>query len=98
MPLYLSSEQLPELVEYSTRERDEILKKAQEKFIAPEKFILNILKLIMLTPPFLFLARQEFTYFALALISSFLLYFFVAQPLKLLFSRKYIKAIKPHSN
>ncbi|XQW85923.1 DUF6170 family protein [Thalassotalea piscium] len=90
MPLYLSSKQLPELAEYSPRERQVLLTAAQTKFSAPEKFILNILKLIILTPPFLFFARQEFIYLLFALLGSFALYFLVANPLKLLFCRKYI--------
>lgn len=91
MTIYLSSKQLPELAEYSPRERQEKLIKAQKKFTAPEKFIFNVIKLIMLTPPFLFLARQDFTYLTMSLIGSLTLYFLVAKPLKLAFSRKYIK-------
>lgn len=94
MSLYLSSKQLPELVQHSPRERQEILSKAQQKLTVPEKLVLNILKLFMLTPPFLFLARQEIIALTFALIGSFTLYFFVAKPLKLHFCRKYLSTLK----
>ncbi|WP_206484675.1 DUF6170 family protein [Thalassotalea sp. G2M2-11] len=91
MTIYFSSKNIPELANLSIKERQEVIAKAQQKFTAPEKLILNLLKLIMLVPPFLFLARQEWTNLAAATVIMLLVHYFINKPLQYLICRKYIK-------
>ncbi len=95
MTIYFSSNQLPQLKNYSVKQRQAILNIAMEKLTAPEKFIMNVIKLFMLIPPFLLLANLQSAWFFVSVIAVLLAYFFVMKPISLLFAEKYIeKAIK----
>jgi len=91
MKIYFSSNQVPELKDLPMRERQEALHKAKQKLSVPEKLILNIIKLFMLIPPFLFLARQDWGMLAISLMITPIVYFLVMRPLSLLFAVKHIK-------
>jgi len=90
MPIYFSSNQIPELKDYSIKERQEILAKARTKLTAPEKLILNIIKLIMLVPPFIYLARLDMPYLVLSLTLSCVIYILLMKPISHRFISKYI--------
>jgi len=90
MAIYFSSNKIPELEKLSLKERQKVLSQAQQKFTVPEKLVLNILKLIMLTPPFLFLARQEWLLLLAVMTISMMLNVLVLTPLKLRFCQKHI--------
>ncbi|WP_448569894.1 DUF6170 family protein [Thalassotalea ganghwensis] len=90
MTIFFSSKNIPELSELSFQERQEKVIQAQQKFSVPEKLILNLLKLGMLIPPFLFLARQEWAYFSIAALISVLVKMWVYIPVQLAFCRKYL--------
>lgn len=95
MAVIFSSNKLSELKNYTLTQRQQILALAANKLTAPEKFILNVLKLFMLVPPFLFLAQLEGIFFIASLMSVLIIYFILLRPVSLFFTRKYLStAIK----
>jgi hypothetical protein len=95
MAFIFSSNKLTELENYTLAQRQQILALAAVKLTAPEKLILNIIKLFMLVPPFLFMAQLEGIFFIVSLFSVLAIYFILLRPISLLFTRKYlINAIK----
>ncbi|WP_440875576.1 DUF6170 family protein [Thalassotalea sp. PLHSN55] len=95
MALYFSTNQIPQLRNYSVQQRQAIVNLAMEKLTAPEKFVINVIKLLMLIPPFLLLANLESGWFFVSVVAVLLAYFFIMKPISLSFAEKYIeKAIK----
>lgn len=95
MAIILSSNNLPELSNYSVKQRQSILAIASEKLITPQKLILNIIKLFVLFPPFIILARLDSWLLFLPLGFVLIGYFLVMRPISLYFLRKHLpKAIK----
>jgi hypothetical protein len=95
MAFIFSTKKLSELECFSLQERQQILTLAASKLTAPEKFVLNILKLIMLVPPFLFMAQLEGVLFVISIFSVLVIYFILLRPVSLIFTRKYLStAIK----
>ncbi|NQZ22337.1 MAG: hypothetical protein HRT53_09795 [Colwellia sp.] len=92
MAFIFSTNKLPELENFTLMQRQQILALALNKLTAPEKFILNILKLLMLVPPFLFLAQLEGIFFVFSLFGVLAIYFILLRPVSLLFTRKYLTA------
>lgn len=93
--MYFSSNQISQLDHYSIHEKRQILLMAMAKLTVPEKFILNILKLCMLIPPFLLLANLMMLEFAGSLVIIFAIYVGITRPLSLKFACNHIdKAIK----
>lgn len=87
-----SSNQIPELEKYDFQARREILFIANSMLTTPEKLYINLIKLIILVPVFLYIARLD-------VVVSFILAFLVLivflslSPVILLqFSKKHIKA------
>ena len=56
--LYWNSRSLPELNQLNFRDRMSILRKATDQLPTPKKLILNLLKLLVLIPVFLAIARS----------------------------------------
>jgi len=99
MAFIFSTNKLPELEHFSLMQRQQILALAANKLTAPEKFILNILKLLMLVPPFLFLAQLEGILFFFSLFGVLAVYFIFLRPISLLFTQKHLSAaIKQFKN
>lgn len=94
MPFYFFSKNTPELANHLPRERHEIILKAEQKLTVPEKLILNLLKLLMLVPPFLYLARQEWLMLTIALVATLFIKLIIFTPIKLAFCRKHIVNMK----
>ncbi|MFT6899963.1 MAG: hypothetical protein ACJAXS_000115 [Colwellia sp.] len=98
MAFIFSTNKLPELESYTLGQRQQILTLAAAKLTAPEKFILNILKLIMLVPPFMFMAQLEGLLFVISLFSFLAVYFILLRPVSLIFTRKHLSdAIKKYN-
>ena len=57
--MYWNSRSLPELAGLNFRDRMSVLRRAADNLATPKKLLLNILKLIILIPPFLAIARSE---------------------------------------
>jgi hypothetical protein len=92
MAFIFSTNKLSELECFSLRERQQILTLAGSKLTAPEKFVLNILKLIMLVPPFLFMAQLEGVLFVVSIFSVLIIYFILLRPVSLIFTRKHLNS------
>ncbi|REL30207.1 DUF6170 family protein [Thalassotalea euphylliae] len=90
MKFYLSSKDIPALAQSSTNERNEKVYRAQQKLTVPEKFILSILKLMLLIPPFLFIARQDWgnTFFSLMICG--LAFMLVFKPISFVFIERHL--------
>lgn len=90
MVIYFSTNKITELSPFSLHQRQAILAIAQTKLSAPEKLILNIIKLCLLIPPFLFIANLK----GVALITSLALvlvaYFLILRPIMLFFTKKHL--------
>jgi len=93
MTIYFSSNQIPELKPYSLKQRQEILAQARTKLTTPEKLLLNLIKLAMLIPPFIFLARLEFLLLGASLAAVAVVYFLVMRPASLMFISKHLTEI-----
>ncbi|MAG76575.1 MAG: hypothetical protein CL811_07425 [Colwelliaceae bacterium] len=90
MKFYLSSKDIPALSESSFQERNEKVYRAQQKLTVPEKLILSILKLILLIPPFIYLARQDWLILLVTLVGSTAAFFCVFRPISLAFLSKHL--------
>lgn len=77
MKIIPSSNDIEQLKDLPIKERQALLAKAEKKLTAPERLVLNLLKLTMLIPPFYFLARQEWQYLVLTSVTSFVFFIFV---------------------
>ncbi len=70
--LYWNSRSLPELAELNFRDRMSVLRRATDQLTTPKKLVLNLLKLVILIPPFMAIARSgsilEGILWALALV------------------------------
>ena len=92
--MIFSSNNIPELAEYSIKERQQILAIASGKLITPQKLILNIIKLCVLIPPFIMLARLDNWLLFLPLAFFLGGYFLIMKPISMFFIKKHItKAI-----
>ena len=90
MAIYFSSNKIPALHAFSLHQRQAILTLAQAKLSAPEKFILNIIKLFLLIPPFLFVANLQGFALIIAIIIVLIAYFVILRPIMLFFSYKHL--------
>ena len=94
MTIYFSSNKIPALREFSLHQRQAILTLAQGKLSAPEKFILNLIKLSLLIPPFLFIANLQGLALAASIAVVLVAYFLLLRPIMLFFTQKHLdKAI-----
>lgn len=88
MKFYFSSKDIPALAKAEVTERNHLVYQAQQKLSVPQKLVLNLLKLVLLIPPFLFLARQEWGILAVALFTSFAGYALLFRPVFFSFVNK----------
>ena len=90
-----SSNNIPELASFSVNQRQTILAIASEKLITPQKLMLNIIKLLVLFPPFIMLARLDSWWLFIPLVFILVGYFLVMRPISLYFLRRHLpQAIK----
>lgn len=95
MTIIFSSNNLPELQQYSVKERQQILAIASNKLITPQKLILNLIKLFILIPPFIMIARLDTWLLFAPLIFVLVGYFLLMRPISLYFLRSHLpKAIQ----
>lgn len=80
--LYWNSQSLPELAGLNFRQRMAVIRRASDLLPVPQKLLLNILKLLVLIPPFMAIARAgsipEALLWALLLVA---LYPLITRPL-----------------
>ncbi|WP_016957976.1 DUF6170 family protein [Catenovulum agarivorans] len=95
MAFYLKSSQIPELKSFSFTERAQILLLATSYMTVPDKFILNITKLAILTPIFIMVAKFEEWWMLIPMVIVALCYPLVTNPIQLNLAKKHLdKAIK----
>lgn len=95
MAIIFSSKNIALLNDYSLKERQQILALANQKLITPEKLVMNLIKLTILIPPFIMVARLDTWLLFLPLIFVLSGYFLIMRPISLFFSVKHLpKAIK----
>lgn len=95
MKFYFSSADVTQLASFSPVERRQIIEMAASKLAAPEKLLLNIIKLLILIPPFIMLARIDSWWLFLPLVLLLVGYFVIVRPITLYFVVKHIdEAIK----
>ncbi|OUS23280.1 hypothetical protein A9Q98_15510 [Thalassotalea sp. 42_200_T64] len=85
MKFYFSSNQFAQLAAFDFHQRQEIIAIASSRLSPLSKFILNLLKLAVLIPPFFMLANIDSWLFVIPLAFVLLGYFIVLRPLSLLF-------------
>lgn len=95
MAFYLKSSQIPELKPYTFTQRAQIIKLAQAHFTVPDKFILNIAKLVVLSPIFVMVAQFEAWWMLIPMLIVGLCYPLITNPIQLNLAKKYLaKALK----
>lgn len=92
MTIYFSSNKIPELMPFNLQQRQAILALAQAKLSPPEKLILNIIKLMLLIPPFLFIANLQGIAIAASIVVVLVAYFIILRPIMLHFTLKHLNA------
>jgi hypothetical protein len=92
--LYFSSRAIPELAGLDLQQRMQVIRHAADQLPAPTKVILNIIKLLILTPLFLLIARSSgweiVGYIVLLLIS----YPIITRPITFALCRPRMPAIR----
>lgn len=90
MKLYFTSNQIPQLQGKNIRERFVQIEQAQQKLTAPEKVLLNVLKLCIIIPVFVFILRISEDWMSIVWAGAFLLcYPLILRPIQLtMVSRK----------
>ncbi|WP_017444686.1 DUF6170 family protein [Gayadomonas joobiniege] len=83
MPFYLKSSQIPALKDYSFTERAHIIQYALNMLTVPEKFILNISKLIILAPVFVLIARFQEWWMLIPMLITGICYPLITNPIQL---------------
>ena len=90
MTIYFSANKIPALSPYNIQQRQAILALAQTKLSAPEKFVLNIIKLVLLIPPFIYIANLQGVEIIISIIIVLISYFLLLRPIMLFFSLKHL--------
>lgn len=92
MPFYLKSSQIPELKAYSFTERATIIQQALTRLTVPEKFVLNISKLIILAPIFVMIARFQEWWMLIPMLITGICYPLITNPIQLNLARRHLDA------
>lgn len=92
MPIYFSANKIPSLSGFNLQQRHAIIALAQTKLSAPEKFILNIIKLLLLIPPFLFIANLQGLEIIVSITVVLIAYFILLRPIMLFFVLKHLNS------
>lgn len=90
MKFYFSSKQFEQLNDFPFNEKQQIIALATSKMSPAAKVFLNLLKLCILTPPFLMLANIDSWWFLLPIFFVLIGYFIVLRPLSLYFVKKHL--------
>ena len=92
MKFHLTSRTIPELKGKPLSERLYDIDKASKRLTPPEKTLLNIIKLLIIVPVFVFILRANEDWTALLWGFGFiLLYPLILKPIQLNLIRKYLK-------
>lgn len=92
MTIYFSSNKIPALAPFNLQQRQSILALAQAKLSTPQKLILNLIKLALLLPPFLFIANLQGIALMISIVVVLVAYFILLRPIMLAFSCKHLES------
>jgi len=92
--MYFTSRNIPELKGMKYTQRAHIIRLALNHLSVPQKTILNIIKLVFLTPIFLILAKIDSWEILIYLLIVGLCYPLITTPISLYFAQKHIKKAK----
>ncbi|WJG10395.1 DUF6170 family protein [Aliiglaciecola sp. LCG003] len=96
MKFYFSTRQIPQLQGLTMPQRMEKLRVAENKLTAPEKMLLNICKLLVIVPVFVFILRSAENWYSLIWAGLFILaYPFFLKPFQYSLSAKYLSEQTP---
>ena len=97
MKLYFSTKKIPQLQHLPLTQRLQAIQLAQGKLIGPEKLFLNVLKMLVVIPVFIFIIQMATNWMAIiwALLVT-LLYPMLVKPVQYGLCAKYIP--QPHPN
>ena len=95
MNIYFTTRQIPALAGTNMQQRIALLRQASEKLTIPEKMLLNIAKLAVITPVFLLIAwYAEHGWIAATAIAAALpAYLLILRPMQLSLCAKYLDSI-----
>lgn len=95
MKLYFSTKQIPQLANLPLSERLNSLRKAENRLTVPEKFVLNLCKLIIIIPVFALLLRTGEDWLAPVWAMLFMLaYPLIIKPFQFSMCVKYLPSNK----
>ncbi|SFD62655.1 DUF6170 family protein [Pseudoalteromonas denitrificans] len=92
--MYLTSRSIPELSGLKYTQRAQIIRLALSYLSVPEKTVLNLIKLLFLTPIFLILARIDSWEILIYLLITGICYPLITNPISIYFAKKYIDKAK----
>lgn len=93
--LYWNSRSVPELNGLNFRERMQVLRKAADQLPTPQKLLLNLLKLVVLIPLFLWIARApDLLSAALYLVLLLVLYPLITRPVTFYLVQKSLTSVR----
>ncbi|WP_042142332.1 MULTISPECIES: DUF6170 family protein [unclassified Pseudoalteromonas] len=92
--MYFTSRNMPELKGLKYTQRAQIVRLALTHLSVPQKTILNILKLLLLTPIFLIIAKIDSWEIMFYLLIVGFCYPLITTPVSLHFAQKYIEQAK----
>ncbi|WP_293748922.1 DUF6170 family protein [uncultured Paraglaciecola sp.] len=97
MKFYFSTKQIPQLQHLPLTSRLAAMQLALGKLIGPEKLLLNVLKMLVVIPVFIFIIQISTNWMAIvwALLVT-LLYPMLVKPVQYGLCAKYIPQAKPH--
>jgi len=92
--MYFTSRNIPELSGLKYTQRAQIIRLALSYLSVPQKTILNIIKLVFLTPLFLILARIDSWEILIYLLIVGFCYPLITTPISLYFAKEHINKAK----
>jgi uncharacterized protein DUF6170 len=91
MVIYFSSNNIPALKTLTLKQKRQAISAAEAKLSAPEKLIINLLKLLIIVPMFLYLTWLDGWQLALPVIAAMSAYFLLYRPVFLGVINKHLK-------
>ena len=92
--LYLNSQSIPELAGLNFSQRMQVIRQAADKLPVPTKITLNIIKLLVLVPLFLLIARADGWAIAGYIVLLVLVYPLITRPITFALCRKQLRQVR----
>ena len=92
--IYLNSQSIPELAGLNFSQRMQVIRQAADKLPVPTKITLNIIKLLVLVPLFLLIARADGWAIAGYIVLLVLVYPLITRPITFALCRKQLRQVR----